>query len=62
MKDVEKDTETICCTAKQLKQEENIVGENCIWDDTEKVAFNEKEKKKSWKKHYESCQMLSFHG
>ena len=55
MKDVENDTETICCTAKQLKQEENIVGENCIWDDTEKVAFNEKEEKKSWKKHYESC-------
>lgn len=47
MKDVENDIETICCTAKQLKQEENIVGENCIGDNTEKLAFNKKEKKKS---------------
>lgn len=45
MKDVENDTQTICCIVKQLKHEKNIVDENSISDDTEKLAFNEKERR-----------------
>ena len=60
MKDVENDTQTICCIVKQLKHQKNIVDENSISDDTEKLAFNEKGKKKSWKQHYERVLNAEF--
>ena len=40
--------------AKQMKQEnKDIVGEKCIRNDNDVLAFNEEDKKKAWKQHYE---------
>ena len=54
MKDIETDTHIIYCMAKQMMQENKyIVGKKCIRDDNGVLAFNEDEKKKAWKQHYE---------
>ena len=59
MKDIEPDTHIIYHIAKQMKQEnKDIVGEKCIRDDNIVLAFNEEEKNKAWKRHYE--RLLNF--
>ena len=62
MKDIETDTHIIYRRAKQMKQEsKDIVGEKCIRDDNGVLAFNEEEKKKAWKQHYERLLNGEFH-
>ena len=59
MKNIEPDTHIIYHIAKQMKQEnKDIVGEKCIRDDNSVLAFNEEEKNKAWKRHYE--RLLNF--
>ena len=44
-----------------MKQEnKDIVGEKCIRDDDGVLAFNEEEKKKVWKQHYERLLNVEF--
>ena len=54
MKDIETDTHIIYGIAKQMKQEnKDTVDKKCIQDDNGVLAFNEEERKKAWKLHYE---------
>ena len=47
--------------AKQMKQEnKDIIGEKCIWDNNGVLAFNEEQKKKAWKQHYERLLNVVF--
>ena len=55
MKNIENNIQTICRISKKKKKKnetrkEDILGKNSISDDTEKLPFNEKEKKKSKKR------------
>ena len=56
MKNIENNIQTICRISKKKKKKKNetrkedILGKNSISDDTEKLPFNEKEKKKSKKR------------
>ena len=56
MKNIENNIQTICRISKKKKKKKNetrkedILEKNRISDDTEKLPFNEKEKKKSKKR------------
>ena len=59
MKNIETDTHIIYRIAKQTKHEnKDIVVDKCIWDNNGVLAFNEEDKKKAWKQHYE--RLLNF--
>ena len=59
MKDIETDTHIIYRIAKQMKQRnKDTVGEKCIQYENGVLAFNEEDKKKAWKQHYE--RLLNF--
>ena len=60
MKGIETDKH-IYRIAKQMKQEnKDTVGKKCIRDDNSVLAFNEEEKKKAWKQHYERLLNVEF--
>ena len=42
------------------KENEDIVGEKCIQDDSGKLAYSDEEKKKAWKQHYERLLNVEF--
>ena len=60
MKDIETDTHIIYCISKQMKQENKDKNEKCIQDDNGVLAFNEEDKKKAWKQHYERLLNVEF--
>ena len=44
-----------------MKQEnKDIVAEKCIWGDNGVLTFNEEDKKKAWKQHYENLLNIEF--
>ena len=42
------------------KENQDIVGKKCIWEDSGKVAYSNEEKKKAWKQRYERLLNVEF--
>ena len=56
-----KDEVTLFCIAKQIrKQYQDTVGEKCVKDDDNKLAYSDIAKKNAWKQHYQ--RFKSFFG
>ena len=61
MKDIDTDTHIIYHIAKHIKQKnKDILGEKCIRNDNGVLAFNEEDKKKAWKQHYQRLLNVEF--
>ena len=56
-----KDDVALFCVAKHIsKQNQDIVGEKCVKDDDNKLAYSDTAKKNAWKQHYQCLLNVEF--
>ena len=60
-RDLKGGNDNIFRIAKQMRQQnQDVIGEKCIKDDNNNMAFDDETKKVAWKQHYERLLNVEF--